>query len=609
MKQKIFLGLLLVFITGRGLIAQSLLWEDFSGTFPPTGWTIDQASANWSASNTNNAGEVAPEVMFNFYPDFNGVSRFISPAFNLTGVTKVNLEFHHMLDNYSGGYTVGVATRNGSAGTWHVAWQIVVGSTVIDLSPAFVSVPIQNSDVNHPDFQFCFFFSGNTVGIYYWYIDNVYLYIPYAHDIRSENILISNQFAAGNPFTPSFSIRNIGRNDETFPAVFKVLDYQNNPVYKDSTMVTGLAMDSVQIISFTNFAAPEPDALYKAVFYTNLSNDMDRTNDTLFQYINTYTHSKQNVMMETGTGTWCNYCPGAAMGADNLISHGDSVAVIENHTQDIFTNTSSLGRISYYQIALFPTAIFDGTNSYAGGSHGTSMYPNYLPLYRQQMHIKTPFAMFLYGSHSGNDYSIDINVQKLGQFIDTRTVLQLALTESHIAYAWEGQDSLQYVNRLMVPGYHGTPIDMTSVGSKTLHFDFSISSFWMANNLELSTFIQDTVTREIFNGNKIKLSDLVIDGIQPSALPCDQIGKVYPNPFGSFTMIPIDIQAEGQVTICIYSILGLEVKNLYHGILSTGVHNLRWDGTDDQNNPLPAGIYYCKMSRSGNIVSQKIIRL
>ncbi|HQO47399.1 MAG TPA: hypothetical protein PK617_04855 [Candidatus Cloacimonas sp.] len=54
------------------------------------------------------------------------------------------------------------------------------------------------------------------------------------------------------------------------------------------------------------------------------------------------------VVVEISTGTWCTYCPGAAMGADDLIANGQPVAIIENHTGDSFANVYSNARNSYY---------------------------------------------------------------------------------------------------------------------------------------------------------------------------------------------------------------------------------------------------------------------
>ncbi|MGE5424245.1 MAG: hypothetical protein ACM3N9_02710, partial [Syntrophothermus sp.] len=77
--------------------------------------------------------------------------------------------------------------------------------------------------------------------------------------------------------------------------------------------------------------------------------------------------SRKQVVMEIGTGTWCTYCPGAAMGADDLLEYGCEVAVVENHNGDAFANTYSNARNSYYNITGFPTAMFDGVLKKEGG--------------------------------------------------------------------------------------------------------------------------------------------------------------------------------------------------------------------------------------------------
>ena len=86
---------------------------------------------------------------------------------------------------------------------------------------------------------------------------------------------------------------------------------------------------------------------------------------------------RDKVIVEIGTGTWCTYCPGAAMGADDLVANGHPVAIIENHNGDSYANQYSNARNSYYGISGYPTAFFDGGNSVVGGSHSSSMYSRY----------------------------------------------------------------------------------------------------------------------------------------------------------------------------------------------------------------------------------------
>jgi hypothetical protein len=105
-----FLVLLLIPVA---LSAQVYLSTDFSGSFPPSGWTIDPQTTNWTGNNSNNAGCAAPEARLNWTPQFTGISRLVSSTVNLTGVTALKVKFHHMLDHYTTPYTIGVATRSG----------------------------------------------------------------------------------------------------------------------------------------------------------------------------------------------------------------------------------------------------------------------------------------------------------------------------------------------------------------------------------------------------------------------------------------------------------------------------------------------------------------
>ena len=62
---------------------------------------------------------------------------------------------------------------------------------------------------------------------------------------------------------------------------------------------------------------------------------------------------REKVIVEIGTGTWCPYCPGAAMGADELVENGHDVAIIEYHNGDSYANAYSNSRNNYYNITGF----------------------------------------------------------------------------------------------------------------------------------------------------------------------------------------------------------------------------------------------------------------
>ena len=219
------------------------------------------------------------------------------------------------------------------------------------------------------------------------------------------------------------------------------------------------------------------------------------------------------VVVETFTATWCPYCPGCAMGIDDLIANGCDVAVVGYHpsSSDPFYNNYALYRKNYYGsiVTGYPTAIFDGVLSHVGGSHTQSMYPYYLPRYNQRKAINSSFTIEINGNNIGLNYDITVTVNKVAVTSSTNMVLHLSLTESDIQYNWQGQTELNFVERLMVPNQYGTALDFSLDSTNTVDLSFTLNPSWVADNCELAAFIQDTDTKEVLQGSKESLSDLV----------------------------------------------------------------------------------------------------
>jgi hypothetical protein len=215
---------------------------------------------------------------------------------------------------------------------------------------------------------------------------------------------------------------------------------------------------------------------------------------------------RDKVVVEVGTGTWCTYCPGAAMGVDDLIEYGWPVATIENHNGDPFANVYSNARNSYYGISGFPTAFFDGGNSVVGGSHTESMYPSYLPKVQQRMAVPSPVTLAVWGTHTGLTYNVTVTVTKVAEFNGTNPRLHLCLTESHIVYAWQGMSEVNFVNRLMVPDQNGTALNFDESDVLEIPLTFNLQVGWVLNQLELVAFVQTNSNKEIHNGYKVKLA-------------------------------------------------------------------------------------------------------
>jgi hypothetical protein len=76
----------------------------------------------------------------------------------------------------------------------------------------------------------------------------------------------------------------------------------------------------------------------------------------------------------------------------------------------------------------------------------------------------------------------------------------------------------------------------------------------------------------------------------------------YPNPFNPSTTFKFNLPAAEHVTIRIYSITGREIVTLVDGLISQGVHELRWTP-----NGIASGVYFCEMHAGRFTETRKMI--
>jgi hypothetical protein len=215
------------------------------------------------------------------------------------------------------------------------------------------------------------------------------------------------------------------------------------------------------------------------------------------------------VVVEVATGTWCQYCPGAAMGVDELIANGYNVAVIEYHGGDDYATTASDYRNNYYNVTGFPTAHFDGLLPVVGGSSTQSMYSSYLPKVNQRNNVLSSFTMSLTGSVTARQYAIQVTTNKVAITPNPSVRLHLVLTESNIEESWQGMSELNFVERLMVPDHLGTSLNFASQTNITTPLSFNVPEEWEIGNCELVAFLQDNNTKEILQAIKVPLTDIL----------------------------------------------------------------------------------------------------
>ncbi len=80
-----------------------------------------------------------------------------------------------------------------------------------------------------------------------------------------------------------------------------------------------------------------------------------------------------------------------------------------------------------------------------------------------------------------------------------------------------------------------------------------------------------------------------------------------PNPFNPETEIRFSNDKTQRIKIDIYNMLGIKVKTLVDKEYSPGKYKVKWNGTDDRNRKVPAGVYLIQLSnKEGKSLVKKV---
>jgi len=82
----------------------------------------------------------------------------------------------------------------------------------------------------------------------------------------------------------------------------------------------------------------------------------------------------------------------------------------------------------------------------------------------------------------------------------------------------------------------------------------------------------------------------------PAAVPEQlHLQQNYPNPFNPCTRIEFHLPQSEFVDLSVFDLAGRHVKTLIHSRLSSGLHQIEWDGTDAFGKPAANGIYFYRL--------------
>ncbi|MBN2682583.1 MAG: T9SS type A sorting domain-containing protein [Bacteroidales bacterium] len=526
-------------ISGSGVAGQiGLPFSTWSGT---TGGTEDPIVSNEQSSSANNSVKIVNDndLIIHFNDLESG--RYLL-SFNIFVVTG-NIGYFNLLSNFDGNdseWAMQVFFNSDGTGTvdggglaasgfafLHDTWIDV--KVVLDLDDDFATLYLDDNEILSWQYSKGVFGSGcakvlDVIDFFGWngmegdqttlaYIDD-FSFTEYSAPESPLNLTyslsgldISLEWEA--PVSGGFSGYSIMRNNAVISNGLMTENYQDLHVYP------GNYEYGVR-------------AHYEGLGYSHASNTVNPMVPGGVE--------RNFVVYEIGTGTWCGYCQGAALGVDEMIANGLDVAVIEYHVDDDYTIFDGNARTEYYEMIGWPTTMVDGGVKHLGGDMFESIYDQFLPYYEGRINVQSVHNISIECTQTGLlDYQATISLEEIAPYFESGFRLHTILTESHIPEVWQMQPELNFVCRGMYPNYEGTAIDFATESSVETTINFSLEADFVKENCELVAFLQHETTKEIVQAAKVSLS--TVTEINPA-----EISKinVYPSPASNYIFVEVD---------------------------------------------------------------------
>jgi thiol-disulfide isomerase/thioredoxin len=319
--------------------------------------------------------------------------------------------------------------------------------------------------------------------------------------------------------------------------------------------------------------------------------------------------SRRVMLYEDFTATWCQYCPSAARGIEELDTTAvDSIVCIAYHpsTSDPYYNASAATRSSYYGITGYPTVQMDGDSNVVGGLSGNgNMYSYYREFFNKREPVPSPLQSEVSTTYDSSSRAGEVTAVLTNTTDSAVTAqLQVVVTENHIYYVWEGMDSLQYVEREMLPSASGQSVTIPANDSLVKTIDFTLSSGWVAGNCDIIVFVQNNSTKWLQQGSHtgpITPTLGVAERPNPSALRLSPVR----NPVTGPTFISYQLPTGVRASLAIYDGQGRLVRNLSTGLAGAG--NVDWNLCDHLGSRVAAGLYFARLNANASCTTTRIV--
>ena len=473
-----------------------ILEESFDGSSMPSGWQVmGMGTSNWSVTASQNAGGNPNELKLYYDPSFNGTSRFVSPAVDLTGINSVVFSFKHCLDNYSGSHTLGIATSSDNGATWNVGWSQAYNADGVWT----INQEITTTDMGQANVRFCIYYTGNSYNIDNWYFDDILVFTLENLDLGLSSSSMPAFIGSGS-IPMDMTVFNYGSTVVTSVEASYTVEGRD-PV--SETFSVNIASLGSATLTFSEQATFTPGS-YGVTFSIDKVNGTDddvADNNILEKSLSVALTSTQRIpMIEHFSSSTCGPCVSVNTTMLNFCNNNAGRFTYTKYQMnwpgngDPYYTAEGGTRRTYYGVSAVPQCFLDGEDQgYAAVQQ--FVFDN---------HANNAAFMDIRGSFTveGNTINVFVDVMP---YIDANARLFVSVNEkeTHNNVGGNGETSFHHIFMKMLTPAAGMPNNFTA--NQLTHYEFtqdmSGTHVEEMSDLEVSIWVQNYTTKEMFNSH------------------------------------------------------------------------------------------------------------
>ena len=498
MKKTLLLVLALLF--ANTMFAQNragLISENFDDSNMPSGWTISGlGQGNWSISASNKAGGDANELMLYWSPQFNGISRVVTTPVDLTGISEVVISFKHYLDNYDGAHTIGIATSSDNGNTWNDAWsQSYSSSGQYNISQVVTTPDMGNSNV-----LFCLFYSGNAYNINNWYFDNIEIFSQENLDASLSSIKVPSMSGAGNKEI-AFQVKNMGIS--TIESVEVEYEIEGFDPVTETFSINIPSLETTEL-SFSESVSLIPGTYHLSIniVSVNGTTDDELNNNSMEKDLMIALGAAQRIpMIEHFSSSTCGPCVSVNQQMLNLTNNNPGKYTYTKYAMDWpgsgdpYNTDEGDVRRNYYGVSAVPQTFLDGADQgFAAVTQGALDAAYNTPSFAN---IRGAFNV------EGNTINVIADFMSYVDMTNVRAFVSVNEKTTTGNVGGNGESEFHHIMMTMFdnPNGHEISINAGEYHRLELSYDMSSTHVEEMSDLEVSLWLQDLSTKEMYNSH------------------------------------------------------------------------------------------------------------